>query len=279
MPTSLELLQTNFKTLWGASNVPFSNGSKPPYEHPDFQKTVSSIAQLCAVRSSGLLHGPNGVGKSYLLSCVIKDHLPEKRFVPIVITHASLSGSDLLRALCHALNLRPQFRRSDNVAAISRAWQELAPRWPVVVLEEGQELSPVALEELRLLSCIYLDGLPFSMLFIGDEGLLHKLQMAVYAPLRSRLGYCLKLPRLDPGQSRAYIESRLEAAAIVTDPFEPSALELLVTAGTGIPRTLNHLAQRSLEAAAASQSRIVTTSHVQSALDRLPWLSAIEKSS
>lgn len=278
MVQAADLLLTSFKTLWGASGVPFLPGARPPFEHPEFEQVSLKLGQLCAVRSSGLLYGPNGVGKSYLVSCLIKQHLSEKRFEPILLTHATLTGSDLLRALCLALNVRPQLRRSDNVAAISRAWQELSPRWPVVILEEAQELSAVAMEELRLLSCIHLDGLPFSMLFVGDESFPAKLQMGIYGPLRSRLGYSYRLNKLDLPQSRAYVESRLRAVSII-EPFAADALELLITAAGGIPRAMNHLGQRSLEAAAAAQSRTITSVHVQAALERLPWISALELSS
>ena len=190
----------------------------------------------------------------------------------MVLTHASLSGSDLLRALCLSLELRPQFRRSDNVAAITQAWKTLGSRWPVLLVEEAQILSAVALEELRLLACAKLEAVPFSLVLIGDPSLLAKLQLGVHAPLRSRLGYSLHLGALDAPQSRQYVEHALRSASIHANPFQPEALELLVQAGGGLPRTINHLAQRAMEAAASVDSVEVSAAHVQAAIDRLPWL-------
>lgn len=270
--TPTDQILTSFKTLWGASSLPFQTGAKPAFEHPVFEQLITRLAQLCATRSNGMLHGGNGVGKSYLISSLIKDHLPEKRFAPVVLTHATLSGSDLLRALCRKLGVVPKMRRSDNVAGIAAAWQELAPRWPILVLEEAQELSAVALEELRLLSCSQLDAASFSMLLVGDEGLPQKLQMGIFAPLRSRLGYCLRLSKLDPAQSRAYIVSRLKTCAIAGDVFAPEALELVVTSTGGNPRAINHLGQRSMELAAQRQSLEIKAEHVQESLDCLPWM-------
>jgi len=261
-----------FKSLWGASTIPFCAGATPAFEHPQFDALSARISQLCAIGSSGVLHGPNGSGKSYLINHLLSTRLSEKQFKALVLTHSSLTGSDLLRALCLALEIRPKFRRSDNVAAITEAWKALGNRWPVLILEEAQNLSAVALEELRLLSCARLDTVPFSLILVGDNALLANLKLGVHAPLRSRLGYCLELSPLNAQQSRQYIEHALQSASIHAHPFQPEALELLIRAGGGLPRTINHLAQRAMEAAVNAGSIDVSAAHVQTAIDRLPWL-------
>jgi type II secretory pathway predicted ATPase ExeA len=261
-----------FKSLWGASRVPFCAGAKPAFEHPQFDSLSARISQLCGIGSSGVLHGPNGSGKSYLINHLLSSKLSEKQFKILVLTHSSLSGSDLLRALCLALEIGPKFRRSDNVAQITQAWKTLANRWPVLIVEEAQNLSAVSLEELRLLSCAKLDTVPFSLILVGDNALLAKLKLGVHAPLRSRLGYCLELSALNAQQSRQYLEHALGSASIHANPFQPEALELLIRASGGLPRTINHLAQRAMEAAAAQSSVDVTAAHVQAGIDRLPWL-------
>lgn len=261
-----------FKSLWGASAIPFCAGAKPAFEPPHFEALCARLAQLCALGSSGVLHGSNGSGKSYLINHLLSVRLSEKQFKILVLTHSSLTGSDLLRALCLLLEIQPKFRRSDNVAAITQAWKELGNRWPVVILEEAQNLSAVALEELRLLSCARLDTVPFSLILIGDSSLLPKLKLGVHAPLRSRLGYCLELTPFDAQLARQYIEHSLRSASIHLNPFQPEALELLIQASGGLARTINHLAQRAMEAAASSGSLEVSAAHVQAAIDRLPWL-------
>jgi general secretion pathway protein A len=272
MKPATDNLTLLFKSLWGASMVPFCAGAKPAFGHPEFEALSAKISQLCAIGSSGVLHGPNGSGKSYLINYLLEAKLSEKQFKVLVLTHSSLSGSDLLRALSLVLEIRPKFRRSDNVAAITEAWKTLGSRWPVLIVEEAQNLSAAALEELRLLSCARLDKVPFSLVLVGDHGLLASLKLGVHAPLRSRLGYCLQLGPLNSQQSRHYVEHALRSASIHASPFQPEALELLIQAGGGLPRTINHLAQRAMEAAAAESSLDVTAAHVQAAIDRLPWL-------
>jgi Holliday junction resolvasome RuvABC ATP-dependent DNA helicase subunit len=55
---------------------------------------------------------------------------------------------------------------------------------------------------------------------------------------------------------------------------EDQALELLIQATGGLPRAINHLAQRAIEAAAAAAAATINAAHVHAALDRLQWLNS-----
>jgi general secretion pathway protein A len=268
-------LSVALKTLWGASQMPFGQDCAEPYRHPNFEQLTYRLQQLCDIGASGLLHGPNGVGKSYLWGC-FTEKLPEKRFKILSLVHSSLTGSDLIRTLCRQLGVEPQMRRSDNVDHIHAAFAQLGSRWPLLVLEEAQNLSASALEEVRLLSCARPDTrAPFSLLLIGDDSLLPRLQMGINRALISRLGFALALSRLDPAQSRDYVAARLRAVGVHANPFEDQALELLIQAAGGLPRAINHLAQRAIEAAAVASTAAISAAHVQAALDRLPWLNCL----
>ena len=187
MKATTDNLALLFKSLWGASTVPFCAGAQPAFSYPEFEALSAKISQLCAIGSSGVLHGPNGSGKSYLINYLLESKLSQKQFKVLLLAHSSLTGSDLLRALSLELEIRPKFRRSDTVAEITTAWKTLGNRWPVLIVEEAQNLSAAALEELRLLSCAKLDKVPFSLVLVGDNGLLASLKLGVHAPLRSRL--------------------------------------------------------------------------------------------
>ena len=99
--------------------------------------------------------------------------------------------------------------------------------------------------------------------------------MGINRALISRLGFALALTRLEPAQSRDYVSARLRVVGVHANPFEDQALELLTQAAAGLPRAINHLAQRSIEAAVATATPTISTMHVQAALDRSPWLSSI----
>jgi type II secretory pathway predicted ATPase ExeA len=263
------------KTLWGASQAPFAAAVAQPFFSPTFTELTRHLEQLVAVRAGGLLHGPHGVGKTLLIQHFLQS-LPEKRFKTFVISHSSVTGTDLLRLLCLELGRTPRMRRGDNLHEIRLAWQQLDRLWPVLVLDEAQNLSATALEEIRLLCCDRRDTqAPFSLLLVGDEQLLPGLQMGINAPLLARLGFSLCLPPWSPADAHAYLQARLAEAGIHANPFDAAAVQLLLQAANGLPRLLNHLAQRALEAAAAQNSRQVTTAHIHRALELMPWIAKL----
>ena len=71
MKPATDNLTLLFKSLWGGSTIPFCAGAKPAFGHPDFELLSAKIGQLCAIGSSGLLHGANGSGKSYLINYLL----------------------------------------------------------------------------------------------------------------------------------------------------------------------------------------------------------------
>ncbi len=276
-PTNPPELESALKTLWGASEFPFGAAVDTPYASESFQQTRRRLEQLVAVRACGLLHGPNGVGKTLLVQHFLKA-LPDKRYRPLVLSHSSVTGTDLLRLLCEELGQSARMRRSDNILLIRQGWQQLDRLWPVLVLDEAQNLSAAALEEVRLLTCDRRDTQPpFSLILVGDEQLLPRLQMGINAPLLTRLSFCLRLCAWTGQELTGYIEARLQQVGIHTNPFEAAALQLLIQAGNGLPRLLNHLAQRALEEAASQSSRVVSAVHVQRALELLPWAAQLPK--
>ena len=99
--------------------------------------------------------------------------------------------------------------------------------------------------------------------------------MGINQPLLARLGFCLHLQPWSPTDATAYLQARLEQAGIHSSPFEEPTLQLLIQSANGLPRQLNHLAQRALEEAATQDSRSVTPAHVHSALDLMPWVARV----
>jgi type II secretory pathway predicted ATPase ExeA len=274
-PTNRPDLEAALKSLWGASQTPFGAAVAKPYASPSFSQMRHRLEQLVSVRASGLLHGPNGVGKTLLAQHFLQG-LPDKRYKSLVLSHSSVTGTDLLRLVCGELGQNPRMRRSDNVTLIRQGWQQLDRVWPILVLDEAQNLSATALEEIRLLTCDRRDTQPpFSLVLIGDEQLLPRLQMGINAPLLARLSFCLELKPWSHQELAGYIQARLQEVGIHSDPFEPAALQLLIQAGRGLPRLLNHLAQRALEEAALDNSRAITSAHVQRALELMPWVAQL----
>jgi type II secretory pathway predicted ATPase ExeA len=270
--TTSDSLEARLKALWGASRLPGFADSTVTLRPPHWQEPWRRLQQLVAVQASGLVHGPHGVGKSFLLHRLSQELSP-KQYRVIRLVHSTLMGSDLLRQLVRLGGMNPNYRRSENVLLLRQLWQQTAPLWPVLILEEAQNLSAPALEELRLLACERSDTQPpFSLLLVGDEDLLPPLHMGVNRALLSRLGFSLALTPWPLEALRDYLQQRLAEVSIHKSPFDPAAEQLLLQSAAGRPRHLNDLLQRSLENAALASGRQVMAEDVQAALDTLPWV-------
>jgi type II secretory pathway predicted ATPase ExeA len=267
-----ESLEIALKTLWGASKWPGLAESTVVVAHPGWQEAMKRLEQLASVRSSGILHGAHGTGKSTLLHRW-GAKLPSKQYRILRIAHSSLHGSDLLRYMVKLSGRTPLFRKGDNVAVLGEIWQEWAPAWPIVIVEEAQDVNTAALEELRLLTCSKADATPpFSLVLCGDNELMPRMNLGINQALLSRLGYCIRLDRWSMEAIKEYLTERLAEVGIHNTPLEPAAEMLLLQSANGIPRAVNALLQRSMEQAAMAQRRNVTAADVQAALDLLPWL-------
>lgn len=264
-------LHEQIRLLWGARDVPFAKEVRTPFLWNGCEEARARLAQAIDLKCSGVLTAGNGVGKSFLLSQVLSG-LSEKQYVALHIHHTSMTGGDLLRTLCFLLGHKPRFRRSDTLELIAECWTKLDGRFPLLVIDEAQNLSATALEELRLLGCAQLDRRAlFAVILCGDTHLLPRLRMGVNRALLSRMGFYIELEPMGPRECQGYIAARLREVAMTEDAMDPAACQLLWQASDGAPRTINLLARQALQNAANEGDKIITANHVQNAIAALPW--------
>lgn len=256
---------------WGARAMPFCEDSPAePFLTDPMREALELLDQTAALRSVMLLSGLNGVGKSALIGSWLRS-LEPKRFLPIVITQATLSGVGLLWSLALRLGQEPSTRRGENLERIHNGVRALGNIIPVVVLDEAQHYSAMALEEVRLVLGLNLPQQPlFALVLIGDIYVLDTLRLQSRRALFSRIAVSCQLPPLSPQQAEAYLRHRLEQAGLHRDCFEPAALNMVTSASDGICRTLNLLAAAAWIEAARHNADTISPEHVQIALRRVP---------
>ena len=69
----------------------------------------------------GAARPQNGVGKSRLIQSLV-ERLPQKTYRTLVLSYSSLTGTDVMRYLCHLHGLNLAQRRSDNLMALRTMW-------------------------------------------------------------------------------------------------------------------------------------------------------------
>jgi type II secretory pathway predicted ATPase ExeA len=256
---------------WGATAVPFGELSAEGWlETPSGQRAFSLLQQTASLRSVLLLSGPNGVGKSALVSRWLAS-LDRRLFHPLLLTHATLSSSGLLWALTTKLGKPARGQRALNLHQIEAALIELGSTVPVIVLDDAQHLAYGSLEEVRLLLGLNLAQPPaFALVLMGDEYLLGTLRLRQHRSLYSRIGCHLSLSPWTASQVAQYLQQSLAAVGLTRPALEPAALHLLTSASGGLARSLGLLARTAWIQAASAGAQTIEPAHVQAAIDQVP---------
>lgn len=112
----------------------------------------------------------------------------------------------------------------------------------VLIVDEAQNLSVQALEELRLLSNVNIDSDIFLQLVLtGQPELIDKLNLPELKQFAQRIGVEFHLKALSYPETQNYIEYRLQVAGSSKKIFTNEACAVIYCYSEGIPRRINNL--------------------------------------
>lgn len=272
MNTAIEPFQLeNYRQAWGAMSIPFAEeDSSQLYQSQSHQGILQSLQQSAALRTSMLLTGESGSGKSAIMGHWAR-HLDPKRYQPLIITQSTVSGTGLLALLLEKLGGEPGLGRGKNLPRIEKAFAQLAHVIPVIILDEAQHYTSAALEEIRLLQGLNLtQQRHFAMILAGDGYFLKRLRLQSNRALLSRIAISEHLEKLDHEQTRGYLNHHMESAGLSKEAIEEEALELLSAACDGNARVLKNLSRAAWIAASEAGATQIQAIHVRKALPRVP---------
>lgn len=112
----------------------------------------------------------------------------------------------------------------------------------VLIVDEAQNLSPGALESLRMLSNINADkDQLLQVILVGQPELRELLRKPELQQFMQRVAVDFFIPPLQPFEVAKYIQHRLTVAGSQRPLFTTRAIELIAEASKGVPRTINIL--------------------------------------
>ncbi len=274
----MSIIETNkqLRAHWGATEMPFQETTANLFEYEQFTKLADKLMRYISMKTSGLLTGPNGSGKTVLLDHVLHE-LPEQQFMVVRLSHSTLTGSDMIRRLCRLYGLTTSIRRSDNIHHLLEFWNNDG-RIPVLAVDEAQNLNPATLEEFRLLNCERTHSCgedaiaPFSMILFGDEDLAPTIELNVHRSLRSRLSFHMQMNAFDAHTTREYCLFHWNQVGVQVNPFDEQTINLLHSASEGLPRIINQLAGNAILCALDQQQKNILVEHLHEALSMMPWI-------
>jgi general secretion pathway protein A len=141
----------------------------------------------------------------------------------------------------------------------------------VVVLDEAQQMSVEALEQIRILSTLETATRKLlQIVLVGQPELEDKLRRRELRQLDQRIGIRCYLTPLSKKDTFRYVEHRLRIAGLPgAVPFSRAALARVYHRSGGVPRVINLLCDRALMAAFSARAREVTPALVRTAARNL----------
>jgi general secretion pathway protein A len=233
----------------------------PPFQltpDPRFFFESSVHRQAMAYMVYGLHHaegfiiitGEVGAGKTILVENLLATIDPGS-FVTAKIVTSQLGGADLLHMVAAGFGVAEEGLSKaallQRISEFART-QHHAGKRLLLVVDEAQNLSVEALEELRMLSNIVIGKtMALQSFLLGQPQFRTILGSPELEQLRQRVTAAYHLGPLSESETTAYIEHRLRRAGWNDDPrFDEDAFSLIYQHSQGVPRRINTLCSRLL---------------------------------
>ncbi|MGH9394120.1 MAG: ExeA family protein [Terriglobales bacterium] len=218
-----------------------------------------------------LLLGEPGTGKTTLLKAVLQ-MLPGGVQAQSLDTPLHATPGEVMAAILSGYGLEADGGLSAMQARLEAHLRERhqAGECVLLVIDEAQDLNPLVLEQIRLLTNLEVGGHKLlQIIFSGQPELAAHLRTAHGRALHQRVAVRCELAALKPDETRAYIKARLEQAGCARPLFEAGALERIHALALGIPRVINVVADHCMLAGYAAQAAMISLPLVARAAARL----------
>ena len=174
------LADAMYDQFYGFSEEPFrlSPDHGFAYEHRAYSKARAYMA-YAFLRAEGfvMVTGRPGTGKTTLIGALV-DQLAGENVTTANLVCTQLGADDLLKVVADEFGIDPAItRKGELLQALTRrfkAWQREGQR-VLLIVDEAQDLSASAMEELRLLTNIQVGGRPILQIFLLGQPELREL--------------------------------------------------------------------------------------------------------
>ena len=257
-----------YERFFGLRERPFDLRPDPSFLYlAERHVTALTMLQYGLFEQDGfaVITGEVGSGKTTLLRYLL-DRLDNGTEVGVISnTHESFGSLMPWVALAFGLDYKQKGAADlhETFADFANA-QHAARRKVVLLVDEAQNLSVSAIEELRLLSNMNVDKSDvIHVALIGQPELKKTLSRPELVQFRQRISATFHLSPLSSSETRGYIVRRLEVAGRVQPLFTDAASRAVHHASGGIPRLINVLCDTALVYAYAEQQGTIDVSTVE----------------
>lgn len=266
-----------FDDFYGLTGRPFQLTPDPDFyfESATHRKALSYLGYgLAQGEGFIVITGEIGSGKSTLVAHLMKKIDPSQMTVGQIVT-SNLDGEELVHVVAQSFGLDIEGRdKASALGAIEDFLHEeaRAGRRCLLVVDESQNLSIEALEELRMMSNFQLGSHPLlQQLLLGQPEFKDVLaNHGELEQLRQRVIAAHHLGPMESEELQPYIEHRLGCVGWDGNPaFDQRVFAEMYQATGGIPRRINQVATRLLLLGAVEQRTRIDNAMLSAVLNEM----------
>jgi general secretion pathway protein A len=265
----------------GLREEPFNLTPDPRFLHmaEPYRVALQTVAQAI-IRRRGMMvvSGPVGVGKTTLLHTTMQ-MLNRAKSDQASVTFAFvfnpiLSREEFLETLISEFEVPcTSTSKPARLSALHRMFldKQKSGGTSVLIIDEAHLLSMELLEEIRLLGNADTYGEKLlQVVFSGQPELIPLLRKPQLRALLQRITQYCSLRPLDAGETRSYVEERLQAGGLNgRSPFSPEAISVIHEHSQGIPRVINQICDGALVLSAEAGLHEIRPPIIEKAVARL----------
>jgi len=240
-----------YEDFYGLKEKPFSIQPDPDFLFMGRRHSLAYAMLEYSIRNKAgfaVICGEIGCGKTTLIRHLL-NHLGEEVCTGLV-NNTNKDVGDLLEWIMLAFG--QPYEGLSRVALYDAFQRFLIAQYGVgkrvlLIVDEAQNLSPAALESLRMLSNINADkDQLLQMILVGQPQLKDLLSRPDLQQFVQRVSANFYIPPLDIHEVEPYIHHRLKVSGREKRLFTYAACERIAKASKGIPRTINILCDTAL---------------------------------
>lgn len=242
-----------YEEFYGLTGKPFQLNPDPAFYFASKQhRRARAYLDYGVQRSEGfiVITGDVGAGKTTIVRGLLAMLDSDKVLAANLVT-TQLDADDTLRLVGAAFGVRINgVSKADLLMALEAflVSQAIEGRRCLLIVDEAQNLTPRAVEELRMLSNFqYGEQALLQTFLVGQPEFRAILRSPSMQQLRQRVTATCHLGPMDQEETQGYIEHRLQCVGSNGRPsFDAAAFKGIFDGSGGIPRRINQICDRLL---------------------------------
>jgi len=251
-----------YESFYGLNGKPFQLNPDPSFYFGSKQhRRAMAYLEYGMHQNEGfiVITGEVGAGKTTIVRSLL-DKLGSSQVLAAHLVSTQLDAEDILSLVVGAFGVRAKGSAKSDVLMSLEAFLVSAAAQKkrcLLIVDEAQNLTQRAVEELRMLSNFQLGSQSVLQTFlIGQPEFREILQSPDMTQLRQRIIASCHISAMDREETQGYVEHRLHCVGAKDSPsFDTGAFDAIFEASGGIPRRINTLCDRLLLSGMLAEKR------------------------